>query len=138
MRRAFVAAIVAIGAVRFALTTLGLPNDTVKYASMSAVILAGAIYFAVKSSSHGERLRHAYVLILPYMAVEVVALSLAWATGRETIFHAPEYSFGAGIGLHTLGHFVGGLTWEPLSVFVFMELVWGVSTVAGKIVGGRA
>jgi hypothetical protein len=30
-----------------------------------------------------------------------------------------------------LGHLVGGLTWEPLSIFVVMEIVWAIAA------GGR-
>ncbi len=61
---------------------------------------------------------------MPYMTIEVLALSYTWAAGRATIFHAPEYSLGMSIGLHTFGHLLGGLTWEPLSVFLLMELIW--------------
>lgn len=125
----FIAAILAVGILRFALTVSGLPNSIVKYASMSVVILAGAIYFAVVSSRHLERLKNAYLLILPYMIVEVAALMFTWVTGMDTIFHAPEYSLGTGIALHTIGHLLGGLTWEPLALFVFMEIVWGISTL---------
>jgi hypothetical protein len=31
---------------------------------------------------------------------------------------------GFSIAQHTIGHFVGGLTWEPLFVFVLMEIIW--------------
>src|SRR5262249_33101466 len=82
------------------------------------------VYFTIDSSSHKERLKDAYLLILPYMLIEVAALGFMWATGHQTIFHANEYSFGVNIRLHTIGHFVGGLTWEPLTVFLFMEVLW--------------
>ena len=91
------ALIAAVGVARFALTLAGLPNSVVKFASMTAVILAGLVYFAVTTETHLGRLRDAYCLILPYMAVEVVALSVFWATGRGGIFHAPEYNLGFGI-----------------------------------------
>ncbi|PYR96097.1 MAG: hypothetical protein DMG16_28810 [Acidobacteria bacterium] len=60
------------------------------------------------------------------MTVEVIALGYTWATGHQTIFHAAEYSMGTSIGVHTLGHLIGGFTWEPLIGFVAMELVWGI------------
>jgi hypothetical protein len=62
--------------------------------------------------------------VLPYMIIEVAALGYTWATGRQTIFHAQEYSFGVGVGEHTIGHLVGGLTWEPLFLFLVMEVIW--------------
>ena len=122
--KAFIAAIAVMGVIRFALTVAGLPNSTVKFFSMSAIILAGIVYFAIASATHKERLKASYLLILPYMIVEVAALGYGWATGNQTIFHAQEYSFGMGIAAHTLGHLVGGLTWEPLGCFVVMEIVW--------------
>jgi hypothetical protein len=120
----FMAAIAVMGVIRFALTMAGVPNGVVKFFSMTVIIMAGTLYFAIVSTTHKERLKAAYLLILPYMIVEVLALGYTWATGSQTIFHAQEYSFGVGIGAHTIGHLVGGLTWEPLSVFVVMEIVW--------------
>jgi hypothetical protein len=119
----FIGLIVVTGVARFALTVAGFPNEVVKFASMSVVILAATIYFGVTLRTHKERLKTSYLLILPYMIVEVAALGYTWGTGRQTIFHAEEYSFGFGIAGHTIGHFVGGLTWEPLMVFVAMEIV---------------
>src|SRR5262249_50693249 len=120
----FIAAIVVMGVIRFALTMAGLPNDVVKFASMTVIMMAGMLYFAVVLPTHKERLKAAYWLVLPYMIIEVAALSYIWITGHQTIFHAQEYSFGVGIRAHTIGHFIGGLTWEPLSMFVVMEIVW--------------
>jgi hypothetical protein len=131
--KAFIAAILVMGVIRFVLTIVGLPNSVVKYASMSVIIAAGAIYFAIASSTNKERLKNAYLLILPYMIVEVAALGFTWATGRETIFHAAEYSFGSGIALHTAGHFIGGLTWEPLFLFLVMEIVWGIYALGRRL-----
>jgi uncharacterized membrane protein len=129
--KVFMAAIAVMGVTRFVLTMAGLPNTVVKFASMSVIIMAGMIYFAVVAKTHKERLSAAYLLILPYMIVEVAALSYTWITGHQTIFHAQEYSFGVGIAAHTIGHLVGGLTWEPLSVFLVMEIIWLIYT------GGR-
>jgi len=127
--KAFIAAIFAMGVIRFVLTVSGLPDGIVKYFSMTVIWVAGALYFALATETHKERLRAAYLLTLPYMVIEVAALGYTWASGHQTIFHAKEYSFGTTIGYHTLGHLVGGLTWEPLSFFLFMEIVWGVSRI---------
>lgn len=135
MTRVFIAAILVVGIVRFALTLAGLPNTVVRFASMTAVIMAGTLYFGLTSKTHKERLKMAYCLVIPYMIVEVGALGLIWATGRTNIFHAPEYSFGLGIAGHTLGHLVGGLTWEPITVFLLMEILWGLSTVLQRLTG---
>jgi len=130
--KAFIAAIFAMGIIRFVLTVSGLPDSIVKYFSMTVIWVAGALYFALTTETHKERLRAAYLLTFPYMVIEVAALAYTWASGHQTIFHAREYSFGTTIGMHTLGHLVGGLTWEPLSFFLLMEIVWGISRLFRK------
>jgi hypothetical protein len=124
----FIAAILAMGFVRFALDWHGVSKDVVKFFSMTVIIMIGTIYFALTTRTHKERLKASYLLILPYMIVEVLALAYTWNTGRQTIFHDEEYSLGFPIAQHTIGHFVGGLTWEPLSVFVLMEIIWFISS----------
>ena len=135
--KAFIAAIVVMGVVRFILNFAGFPNEIVKYFSMTAIIFVGSIFFAIATATHKDRLKASYFLILPYMVIEVIALSYTWATGRPTIFHAAEYSFGVSVPRHTIGHFVGGLTWEPLSVFLLMELVWLIYKGARRIRGSE-
>ena len=124
--KVFIVAIAVMGVVRFILDASGLPKDVVKYFSMTAIMIIGSLYFAIATATHKERLKASYLLIMPYMTVEVIALGYTWATGHQTIFHAAEYSMGTSIGVHTLGHLIGGFTWEPLIGFVAKELVWGI------------
>ena len=131
--KGFIAAIFGMGILRFILTVAGLPNSTVKYFSMTAVIAVGAVYFAIATKTHRERLYATYGLIVPYMIVEVLALAYTWMTGQQTIFHAEEYSMGFGIVAHMLGHLVGGLTWEPLFLFLFMELLWLILLIPRRL-----
>jgi hypothetical protein len=121
--RICIAAVLAVGGVRFLLTVSGFADSAVRYFSMTVVIAAGFLYFAVATATHKERLKAAYLLVLPYMAVEVAALGYTWVSGRQTIFHSADYSLGFSIGAHTLGHLAGGLTWEPLMIFLMMEIV---------------
>src|ERR1700730_13247784 len=99
--KGFIAAIAAMGVIRFVLNVSGVPNGVVKYFSMTAVMILGSIYFAISTATHKERLKAAYFLVLPYMTVEVLALGYTWASGRQTIFHAAEYSMGTSIAVHT-------------------------------------
>ncbi len=122
--RRFVGAVFLMGVLRFVLTTAALPDAFVKFFSMTVILFAGILYFALRTESHKERLKAAYLLLFPYMVVEVAALGYTWATGRQTIFHSPDYSFGMPIATHTLGHLAGGLTWEPLGAFAMMEILW--------------
>jgi hypothetical protein len=127
--RIFVIAIFAMGILRFGLTLLGLPDSEVKYFSMTVILNIGILYFALKTATHVERFLAAYLLILPYMIVEVAALAYTWASGRPTIFHAREYNLGSSLPVHTIGHFVGGLTWEPWLLFLLMEIVWLIASL---------
>lgn len=129
----FIFAIAAVGLIRFALNLADLPDNIVKYFSMTVIMLAGALYFAIASATHKERLKAAYLLVLPYMIIEGLALGYTWASGRPTIFHNEEYSMGFPIAQHTIGHIVGGVTWEPLTGFVLMEIVWGIYTAGRRL-----
>jgi hypothetical protein len=122
--KAFIIAIAAMGVLRFILTISGLPNSIVKFFSMTAIMTIAQVYFAAVTSSHKERLKVSFFLVMPYMIVEVLALGYTWASGRQTIFHASEYTMGTSIRVHTIGHLIGGLTWEPLLVFAVMEVFW--------------
>ena len=130
----FMSLIGAMGVLRFVLTIAGLPNSMVKFASMTAIMIAGTFYFAVVTATHKDRLKAAYLLVVPYMVIEVAALGYTWATGYQTIFHAQEYSLGYGIALHTIGHLVGGLSWEPLFIFGIMEIVWFLYSRGRRVV----
>jgi hypothetical protein len=123
----FVASIVLVGLVRFGLTIAGTPDDVSKYASMTAVLLAGCLYFGAAGLSWKKLLKISYLLILPYMGVELGGIGYTWATGKTTVFHVPEYSFGTPADVHFFGHLVGGLTWEPLSLFLVMLFVRALS-----------
>ena len=122
--KASIVAIAAMGLLRFVLDAAGVPREIVKYFSMTAVMICCSIYLAIVTTTHKERLKAAYLLVMPYMAVEVIALTYTWATGHQTIFSAPEYSLGYAVPLHTIGHLIGGLTWEPLFGFLMMEIIW--------------
>jgi hypothetical protein len=122
--KASIAVIAAMGLVRFLLDVDGVPRSIVKFFSMTVVMIVCSIYFAVATATHKERLKAAYLLVMPYMAIEVIALSYTWITGRQTIFSAAEYSLGYSVPLHTIGHLIGGFTWEPLFGFIMMEIIW--------------
>ena len=128
----FVAAILALGVLRFVLTFAGFPDAVVKFSSMTVAILGGTLYFGVAAKTHWERLNAAYILIIPYMIIEVFVLGYTWTTGHQTIFHSHDYSLVFSIGQHTIGHLVGGLTWEPLTVFLLMEIVGRVARLIRK------
>ena len=73
--RGFMAAIFLMGVLRFVLSYGELPDRQVQFASMTVIIMAGSLYFGIVGATHKERLKEAYLLLLPYMIVEVAALS---------------------------------------------------------------
>src|SRR5262249_41507817 len=127
-----------VGAIRFALTVSGASDEVTKYASMTAVIFAACLYFGVRSRSYRELLKQAYLLIAPYVLVELAAIGYTWASGRPTIFHQPKSSFNSPIHVHFWGHLIGGLTWEPLSLFVIMAIVRALSQAWRSLAQRRA
>jgi len=130
--RGFIAAILGMGILRFILTVAGVANSTVRWFSMTAVIAAGAVFFAIATKTHKDRLFASYFLIIPYMTIEVLALGYTWLSGQETIFHAPEYSLRLGITAHLAAHLLGGLSLEPLTLFIVMEIVWVIYTILAR------
>ena len=117
----FVVGILIVGGIRFGLSVYGFGNDRARYASMTMVILAAIVYYATKAMERREQIVVSYALIAPYMLVETLALGYTWRTGSETIFHVPPYTLGFDLPLHFWGHIIGGLTWEPLVVFLLIS-----------------
>ena len=50
--KAFIVAIAVMGIVRFILDAKGVPKDVVKYFSMSAIMIIGALYFAIATATY--------------------------------------------------------------------------------------
>lgn len=123
----FMGAILLVGLVRFGLTVSGVPDEITRYGSMTVVILVGCVYFGAAGLSWKDLAAISYLLILPYIAVELGGIGYTWATGKTTIFHVPQYSFEMPVNVHFWVHLVAGLTWQPLALFVAMLLVRAVS-----------
>jgi hypothetical protein len=123
---ALMTATLSVGLARFALTVSEAPDHVARYASMTAVLLVGCLYFgAATGFSKKELLAASYLLILPYMVVELGGIGYTWATGKPTIFQASEFSAGLRVDHHFWAHLLGGLTLEPLVLFVQMLIVRG-------------
>ncbi len=119
----FVAVIFLIGSLRFGLSVSGVDSGLTRYASMTVVMAIAILYFAARRTGSGERLVISYALVAPYMLVETVALGYMWRTGTATIFHTLPFTFGVTLPVHFWGHVLGGLTWEPMLVFLLIGAV---------------
>lgn len=109
--------IVVVGIGRLALSLGGVPNSTAKWVSITAVMVIGAIYCALKVPISGfGGYKHLYPLLViqDALAELIVAASIVLAilTGKENIFSAPEFSGGTDgknwghVGAHVLVGFV--------------------------------
>jgi hypothetical protein len=113
--------IVIVGVGRLALSLAGVPNSTARWLSITAVIVVGAVYCAIKVHTTGFG---SYKQLLPMLVIQgalsqlIVAASIVLAilTNRDNIFSAPEFS-GGGDGKnwgHVGAHLLVGFVIAPL------------------------
>jgi len=115
--------------VRLALSLGGVPNATAKWFSVTAVLLAGVLYYGVAVYTKGfGSYKQLYPLTLfqSVLGEGLVALAIVLAilTGQDNIYTAPEYS-GGGDGktwLHVVAHIVVGVVVLPL-------VSWGIGSL---------
>ena len=109
--------IVIVAVLRLALSLGGVPNSSVRWLSITAVIVVGAVYCTLKVHTTGfGTYKHLLPLLVIQGAVSQVlvagAIVLAILTNKDNIFSAPEYSGGgdgknwAHVGAHLLVGFV--------------------------------
>ncbi len=124
------ALIVVVGVVRLALSLAGVSNSTVKWFSITVVMLLGMLYYAVAVQTKGfGSYKQLYGLLLIQSivteSIPIVAILLAMATGHDNIYVAPEYS-GGGDGknwLHILGHVVVGAVILPILSWIIASAI---------------
>ena len=135
----FLALIAAVGLLRLGLSLAGLPDRSVRWASMNVVLWAATIYYGVAVYRRGfggyrQLLPLVFVQLVPFHAIAVLGILLAIA-GYPNILAAPEFSppF-AGPNdqwLHVLAHLTVGLIVPTL-------LLWGVASLAYRITKAAA
>ena len=125
----FLALIALAFVLRWALSLAGTPNSTVRWVSVTGVLLVGILYYGVAVHTKGfGSYKQLYPLMLFQSALGegLVALAVAVAilTSRDNIYTVPEYS-GGGDGknwVHVLAHLAIG--------FVVLPLVsWGIGSL---------
>jgi len=136
----FLILVLVVGLARLGLSLAGVPNASVKFLSVTVVLLLGLIWYSVRvhTSGFGSYKQLLPVLALPVILANLIVISgitLAMATGKDNIFSAPEYS--GGVDGKTLTHVAGHAT-----VMVVGSLVlWGIGSlimlVTKKLTGGR-
>jgi hypothetical protein len=117
-----------MGVTRLILSLSGLPNPTVKWFSVNAVLWIGVLYYSVRVPRSGFGAYKELFIIcalqnLVEQAVVILGIVLAIFSGTNNIFSAPEYSFGANQWLHLGAHLTLGPTFGTL-------LPWAVGSAA--------
>ena len=138
--KVFLVLILVVGFARLGLSLAGVPNATVKFVSLTVLLLLGLIYYSVRVHTSGFG---SYKQLLPVLALMVIldnlivvsGILLAMGTGKDNIFSAPEYS-GGGNG-KTWGHVSGHL----IAMVVGPLVLWGIGSLimllTKKVTGGR-
>jgi hypothetical protein len=129
-QRVVLALIVLAWFVRLALSLAGVANTSARWISVTAVLLAGVVYYGVAVYRKGfgsYRQLYPLMLIQSIVGEGLVALGIALAilTGRGNIYTAPEYSGGGdgGTWLHAGAHLFLGVIVLPLVSWAVGSLV---------------
>jgi magnesium-transporting ATPase (P-type) len=139
--KGFLILILVVGLARLGLSLAGAPDATVKFASMTVLMLLGLIYYSVTvhTSGFGSYKQLLPVLALPVILMNVITISaivLAIETGRDNIFTDPEFS-PRGANGRTWGH-VGA---HLIAMIVLPFLLWGIGALimllTKKLTGSR-
>ena len=127
--RAFLILIPLVGIARLVLSVNGVPNSTVRWVSMTGLMVIAVIYCAVRVHTTGfGSYRHLLVICalmnLTTQVVSIAGIVTARVSGRENIFSASEYSFGAGSSLaHIAAHVFIGTTAGSLVPWLVGSLI---------------
>ena len=120
--------LLVVGLARLGASLAGVPDSTVRWLAMNAVIWAGAVYYGIAAHRRGfGTYRHLLPLTLfqavLFQLIAVLGILLAIA-GFQNIFAAPEYSFQAqSQWVHLFAHLTIGIVAPTL-------LLWAVASLA--------
>ena len=129
-----------VGIARLALSLGGVENATVKWLSISVMLLIGLVYFSIRvyTSGFGSYKQLLAVLFLQNLVAQTIIIAgivIAIFTHRDNIFSAPEYS-GGGDGktwFHAGGHLVFGMIVGTLLAWLVGCLImWVTKKVVRK------
>ena len=130
------ALILVAGILRLALPLAGVPNDSVKWLSVTILGLLGIFYYAIRVHTRNfGSYRHLLALIVIQNIVleGIIIAGIVWGitTGQDNIYTAPEYTVNLSTGQpgaegKTWGH-VGGHA--VFGVLLGSLIGWGVASL---------
>jgi hypothetical protein len=126
----FLGLILVVGIARLALSLAGVPNSTVKWISITAVLWIGVLYYSIRTytSGFGSYQHLLPICVLQMCTAQVVivpAIVLAILTGHDNIFTVPEVSFGndGKTWFHAGAHLLFGTTVGSLISWLVGSLI---------------
>jgi len=138
-QKPFLVLIAIMGVLRLVLSLAGLPDATVRWASMTVVGLAGVVYYgvAVHLKSFGSYRQLLPLVLFQILLANLIAVAgiLLAIAGLPNIYAASEYSgpFAANQWLHALGHLTLGMVVPTLMMWAAASLVlWITRQVARR------
>ena len=139
--KVFLILVLLVGLARLGMSLAGVPTTTVKFASMTVLLLLGLFYYSVTvyTSGFGSYKQLLPVLALPVILANLITIGgivLAIVTGNDNVFTAPEFSPNKADG-KTWGHVAGHVA----GMIVIPVILWGLGSlimlVTKKLTGGR-
>ena len=127
--KVFLILIAAIGILRLLLSIGGVPNQTARWFSMTAVSWIGLLYHSVRiqATVFGGYKQLLVICVLQNAVAQTIAIFaivLAILTGVGNIYSAPEYAFGGDTPwLHAGAHVVIGMPVGSLVLWLIGSLV---------------
>ena len=133
-QKPFLILILVVGLARLGLSLAGTSNATVRWLSMTVVLLLGVIYAGLKAPGAGFGYRHLLPAVFLQAAllngITIAGILIAIATGQDNIFTTPEFSPPGDEGrgaFHVFGHVVFGtgigtlLSWAIASLVLWVK-----------------
>jgi hypothetical protein len=132
--RVILGLILVVGLARLVLSLAGMPNSTVKFFSVTVVVLAGVLYCGIRVPTAGfggykHLLPLLYLQAILYTAIAILGIVLA-RFGLPNIYAAVEYGGNLRARYHILGH-VGFMLVAPLLLWLVAALVMWVTKKVG-------
>ena len=122
--------VIVIGLLRLFLSLEGIPDSKVRWASVTTLMIVGAIYYGIRVHTSGFG---SYKNLLPLLFIQslvtqlviIFGIVVGIVTGKDNIYTAHDFAgpFAEGrSGMHILGHLTVGLFVLTIIYFVLAAL----------------
>jgi len=128
--KGFLILILVVGFARLGLSLAGVPNATVKFVSLTVLLLLGLIYYSVRVHTSGFG---SYKQLLPVLALTVIVAQLIVVSGIMLAMGTGKDNMNGKTWGHVAGHLI--------AMVVGSLVLWGIGSLimllTKKLTGGR-